>query len=575
MGRKVHRLICCVLVMAAVVAGVAAQDAGEPMATFFAPLEVPLVSVDVYVSDRDGRPVPGLTIEDFELVEDGDSVMISHFYAAPGVASPDQDSGEVVDSGLTPSPSQDLYLVIFFDDTNLGRGRRQAAVEHLRTFLAGDLPQDLKVMLVRYDGRIHVDRGFTEETDEVITALEAIKDAASLSREIDEKMLIREIETSVTGASVAGRTSPHDLERAGRSSYQAINSYVDQTVHRSRTSIENQKRLIRSLSGLNGRKALLLVSDGVEARPGEGLYRRWAQIFGDISIFRIDAQRAFLQASRNDVSNEFDELAQFANGHRVSIYTLAGVGAGLARSMSAETRLMDVDGVGVDQAMSAEVLMSNMSGTTGGRALVNSPALAGQLADVSVELSSYYSLAFEPNHASDNAYHRLEVKVKRDGVRVRNREGYLDIPQTERLIDATLAAAVHGVADNPLGIAASSGQVMVREDGSYLVPIIVTVPIGGLVLVPSEEEHRGQISILFTVRDDRGDLSPPQRREYPVPVGNDDLASALSQTAGFTFRLAVRPGRQRIAVGVRDEIAQTESVTMIEVDVKERVHAES
>jgi hypothetical protein len=45
------------------------------------------------------------------------------------------------------------------------------------------------------------------------------------------------------------------------------------------------------------------------------------------------------------------------------------------------------------------------------------------------------------------------------------------------------------------------------------------------------------------------------------------MTSALGQSAGFTMRLAVRSGRQRIAVGMRDEVARTESVTFFEVDV--------
>jgi hypothetical protein len=56
-------------------------------------------------------------------------------------------------------------------------------------------------------------------------------------------------------------------------------------------------------------------------------------------------------------------------------------------------------------------------------------------------------------------------------------------------------------------------------------------------------------------------------REYPVPVPNGELASALNQGAGFTMRLAMRPGWQRIAVGVRDDIARTEAVTAIELFV--------
>jgi len=67
---------------------VGAQESDQPQATFFAPLNVPLISIEVYVSDRAGRPIPGLTLEDFEIFEDSKPVSISHFFAAPGVTEP-------------------------------------------------------------------------------------------------------------------------------------------------------------------------------------------------------------------------------------------------------------------------------------------------------------------------------------------------------------------------------------------------------------------------------------------------------------------------------------------------------
>ena len=158
--------------------------------------------------------------------------------------------------------------------------------------------------------------------------------------------------------------------------------------------------------------------------------------------------------------------------------------------------------------------------------------------------------------------------MKRDGVQIRHREGYRDVPLEERMADRTLAAAVYGHADNPLGITvATNGEIVARDDGTFLVPVIITVPIGQLVLIPSEEEHRGQISILLLVRDQGGDLSAPVRREYPVAIPNALLTTALTQGAGFTIRLGVGEGKQRIAVGLRDEIAGSDSVTLLELEL--------
>lgn len=573
MGRISRRTIGAVMGVAMATSWAATQENDQPRAMFFAPVDVPLVSVEVYVSDHSGHPVRGLTLDDFEIFEDGKKVEISHFYASPGVsAAPQEEEEQGVKTPdvdfVEAGPAQDLYLVIYFDDTNLYRGRRQAAIEYLGAFLSAELPPELKVMLVRYDGRNHIEQGFTEETDEVLAALDKIRNAASLSRRIDETMLVREIELAAAVGATAGDLAMDVLEQSGRTLWESIETFADQTVHRTRTSIENEKRIISSLSGLSGRKAILLVTDGVEARPGEALYAAWGQVFGVVPEFRIDAQRAFLQASRNDLSNEFDGLAQFANGNRVTFYTLSAAGAGLARSVSAETKLMDEERLAITQGMSAEVLMANMAGTTGGRPLENSSGLAAQLDEVSQELASYYSLAFEPYHLGDGKYHRLTVKSNREGVRLRHRDGYLDVPEAERINSKTLAAAIHGVADNPLGISvATSGDFIKRDDGTFLLPIITTVPIGQLVLIPSVDEHQGRISIHLTVRDIRGDLSPTVRREYPIAIPNDLLAGALGQSAGFTMRLAVRPGRQRVAVGLRDEVARTESVTYVEVDV--------
>jgi VWFA-related protein len=560
-------LIECGLVAALASATVGAQENQQSLARFFAPLEVPLVNVDVYVSDRSGQPVSGLTREDFEIYEDGQRVPVSHFYAAPGVAESAESVAESVAEPVASEPSQDLYLVLFFDDTNLSRGRRQSALEYLRHFLGSELPPGIQVMLVRYDGHLNIEGGFTDDPAEAVKALDSIQGSASLSRWREEYMLLREMENAVVAASRSGSSADMVLESDGNSILQQIDSYTDQTAHRTRTSLANQKRLIRSLSGLDGRKAVLLVSDGVAKRPGELLYRSWAATFGSAPMFRADARRAFLMANRTDLGNEFDDFARFANGHRVSYYNLSAIGAGQARMMSAESRLMDEQGLAIDQSMSAEVVMGRLAGTTGGRTLVNSPALADQLDEVSVELSSYYSLAFEPAHSGDGTYHRIEVRINKAGVHARYREGYLDVSPSERLEDRLLTAAAHGVQENPLFISVEAGRTSARDDGTYFLPVLIRVPIGHLFLVPLGEEHQGRISILLTVRDERGDLAPVHHQEYPVVVSNTDLSTALDQSAGFTFRLVVRPGKQLIAVGVMDEIASAEAVTTLEVVV--------
>jgi hypothetical protein len=216
---------------------------------------------------------------------------------------------------------------------------------------------------------------------------------------------------------------------------------------------------------------------------------------------------------------------------------------------------------------SLEEAFSRMTANTGGRPLANNQALPRQLDSVADELGSYYSLAYRPPDGSDGVYHSIKVRVARPDVSLRYREGYLASSPTDQMIDRTLSAAIHGVTDNPLGVAVSARSERARDDGAFVVPLLISVPLGQLVLLPSETSHDGEISVFVVVRDAEGGLSEVQQRQYPVRIPNEQLLAALGQSAGFTMGLVMREGSQVVAVGVRDDLAKVESTVVTDVEV--------
>ena len=62
-----------------------------------------------------------------------------------------------------------------------------------------------------------------------------------------------------------------------------------------------------------------------------------------------------------------------------------------------------------------------MAVETGGQAILGTNAVLPALDRVAEDLSTYYSLGYQPAHNGDGRYHKLVVKVLRKGVRVRNR----------------------------------------------------------------------------------------------------------------------------------------------------------
>ena len=89
---------------------------------------VDLVDVDVVVTDKEGRPVTGLTKEDFEVREDGKPVALQTFMARTATDPEDDDSGR--------------SLVILLDDVTMPR-ESVNAVRAIATYLVMQaLPTD-------------------------------------------------------------------------------------------------------------------------------------------------------------------------------------------------------------------------------------------------------------------------------------------------------------------------------------------------------------------------------------------------------------------------------------------------
>jgi len=77
--------------------------------TFTDQIEVSLVNLEVVVTDKKGKSVPGLQREDFQVLEDGKPVEITNFYAETTGSGPAASEGP-------HSVDQRLSLVVFVDD---------------------------------------------------------------------------------------------------------------------------------------------------------------------------------------------------------------------------------------------------------------------------------------------------------------------------------------------------------------------------------------------------------------------------------------------------------------------------
>jgi hypothetical protein len=175
------------------------------------------------------------------------------------------------------------------------------------------------------------------------------------------------------------------------------------------------------------------------------------------------------------------------------------------------------------------------------------------------DLTTYYSLGYTPSHSGDGKEHRIVVRVKRSGVRLRYRESYRDKPVMEKAVDRTLAALFYGLEDNPLKIEMEVGDQIPGVGGSVAVPVRLKIPLFKVAVLDGEENYEGSLRLLVATRSADGRMAPVRQFPVPIHIPRKEVLTALGQYYVYTLTLQLAPGEQRVAVGIRDDVAATSS----------------
>jgi VWFA-related protein len=580
-------------------------------------VEVNVVNVDVYVTGKDGKPVAGLGKADFEVFEDGKRVEITNFEAvdrnpatgAPAAAAPAPAAPAPRPAGeAAAAPETGLHLVVYVDNFNIRHGNRARAIQQLREFLTRQLVPGDKVMIASYDLGMNVRLPFTSDPAALAAALDGLttltvqgdEDERARRHAFQEVMTIQELAMADPGGVPCPQniTVPvHAYARAKR-----------QEVQRTFSALT---LLVNSLSGVPGRKAVLHVSDGISLAPGADLFELLFQMCGgggstagigsttttnpdlmssglgdrpdpgamanavwDSRLLGPEsyqaASQANLDAQTYNVSGDIEKLAAHANAHRVTLYTLEASGsqasAAADASLGPNERLLQFPSIGQVYKANRQDTLTALASATGGRAFLDAVNFLPDLALLRQDFDRYYSLGYTPAHSGDGKEHRLEVKVKRPGLKVRSRQSYRDKPALERTVDRTLAALLYNVEDNPLEVAVEIGEPALEAQGRYLVPVKLRIPLFKLGILNDQEKYKGRLRIFVATRGEKG-MTPIRQLEVPFEIPREQVLFAMGQHYGYTLSLQMTPGEQQIAVAVRDETTTTTSYLSRAVNV--------
>lgn len=561
----------------------APSGAQESAAPFIDRLDVRNVLVDVVVESKKGEPVLDLTAADFVVTEDGEPVEILSF-TPPSVGGSSQEIGarrSAPDAGTRPVPRR---TVVLFDELHMHPNHRKRVLQQTRNTVKDLMGDGDEVMLARFDGQLRVIQPFTSDRKAVLDRLKEENEVRRVPmrtawRESERTLAylfnMQEMNTDAPERETVGPAARPSGDDPCVQSGQIARSHAQDMHGLASASITGLFQMVGSLARRDGRKALLYVSDGLPLTPGTAVYRYAAELCDgtaasqgqdngvDTSLFgtgrntRWDPKLAAMELAEFEMTREWRQLAALANAKEVSIYPLQASGLSVGRAAGVDNTTISM-GAELAHRLDIEDSMNLIADQTGGSAIINTNDFATAMGEVLRETDRTYRLSYAPPKPGDGREHRIDVKVAREGVRLRHRKSYLNQTAEQRMADAVVATLLHGEVENPLAadLGVRAGEPP-KDKGQHIVQLRVELPLESLTTLAQEGLEKGQFTVLVAARDNKGRFTPVGNRAFPVSF--DEGSSPEQESYVYEIALPLRGDGATIAVAVRDDVSGTTS----------------
>ncbi len=536
-----------------------AQDADRP--AFSEVVDVQLVNVEVWVSDNRGRPVSGLSLEDFDVREDGRPVTVEFFsevtdaVATRTATEPgDRTSDTVQPADAGAGPAEPAHLVLYFDDLHLGPASRKQVVEDLRAFLDEEKVPAERVLIFRQDRNLVTEAYFGSSREDLDLALERIAASPGMGGQSQQtkRLAVQNLnqlwkDSRELASMGSGRrtTEPAPCPMFIRRALPEVQSYARIGRDRIGATLDHLTTTVRFLAALPGVKTLLYFSDSLERTPGSDLQ--------DFITGLCPAGDRFRSLSPvEELSTGFHELTRHANANRVTIYALQTNGLRPSFLSTAEQASVDFLGANPFNSSIREAErggMAVLADETGGRAIFNRNQFDGELEQIANEMASYYSLAYRPPHGGDRGEHQIRVRVRGRNLQVRHRRGYRDKSSDQRMSEQLDGALYLGLVENPLGVRLGAGRVRAAGGDQRRLPLHVMVPAARVAFLPFEDKEMAQIRVEVASRHAQTSKVVRDEKTFQVEAPPDRDTRLLD----LVFSIDIPDGLNMVAVGVRDD----------------------
>ena len=526
-GRRRAALVCALaLATGSAPDTLASQSpAGQkPSATFRSGTR--LISVSVVVRDDRGRPVSGLTADDFQLAEDGKTQTIAFFTEQTRVtaSAPPPTAPTGTFTNRVDAVAESGVTIILFDRLNTRDTDQQQARDHVIKFLRQVNPDD-RIGFYLLDGAgLSVLHDFTRDAASLLRALNRVSAPTSGALEGSETTL------TLPGEEV----DPKLLAMIERSEQAVRGFYMQQRAENTAAALE---ALGMRLAGVKGRKTIVWLSSG------------FPLVFSDgISLQNMSPE--VMQATRALSSSDVAIYPVDARGLVSAFATAPG-----ARNPQFTTLSTVMGNLDASQLLAEQ---------TGGRAFAHTNDLGTAIARAIDDTSHSYVIGYYPiNERWDARFRKIKVEVRNRKAVVRHRSGYFAHPGVAPTA-ATRRNAVLSALHSPLDATAVPFSVHAAPGPSANeITLTVRLEPGALSFRRDGDRWGGRLDVAIGQGLPDGRVFASADKTVPLSFTTQERDAVLADGLTLSQSFTVRDDAHQVRIVVRDDASdQVGSLTI-------------
>jgi VWFA-related protein len=493
-----------------------------------------LVVETVVVKDKQGKPIEGLTADDFTLTEDGipQKIRYCEYQTLPTSATPipptlaSEESVKIYkrlartqiapEQQGTANYKNKRLLAMYFDMSAMPPGDQLRALTAAEKFIRTQITEVDLVAILRYNsGSVDVLQDFTSDRNRLLSVLET--------------MIVGEGQGSVETVDDASSADTGAAFGQDDGEFNVFNT------DRQLSALQTASKM---LGNINEKKALIYFASGLRLNGVDNQAQLHATIDAAIragvSFWPIDSRGLVAEAPLGDAT-------QGSPGN-------AGMYSGTAAQ--ADT---------TNFQQSQDTLFA-LAGDTGGKALLDNNDLTRGIVQAQKAISDYYVLEYyTTNAALDGRFRRVKITVNKDpAAKLDYRQGYyagkefgkFTVADKERQLEDALML---GDPITELTIAMEINYFQLNR-AEYFVPIVVKIPGRELALAKRGGAEHTLIDFVEEIKDIYGGVTVTNVRDNVNIKLTDATAAELAKRpieydGGFTLL----PGKYSIKFLARDD----------------------